>query len=107
MALPALKYDDLYTYADYVTWPHVERWELIEGVPYNMSPAPLRKHQRLSVDDDDVTTVVQPDISVICDPEKLDERGRYGVPAIYEGKGTRAMQMLEGLDIDLDRVFRE
>jgi len=200
MALPALKYDDLYTYADYVTWPHVERWELIEGFPYNMSPAPTRRHQDLSgeffkqiavflddkpckvysapfdvrllpeaspeelraADDDHITTVVQPDISVICDHEKLDERGclgapdiiieilspstaakdqiqkvalyeqcgvkeywivhptdktvtvrlldeqgRYGIPAIYEGKGTLAMQMLAGLDIDVDRVFRE
>ena len=30
--------------------------------------------------DDDVDTVVQPDISVICDPAKLDERGCRGAP---------------------------
>jgi len=30
--------------------------------------------------DDDVTTVVQPDISVICNPAKLDERGCRGAP---------------------------
>jgi Uma2 family endonuclease len=28
----------------------------------------------------DVTTVVQPDISVICDPDKLIDRGCYGPP---------------------------
>lgn len=31
-------------------------------------------------EDDKVFTVVQPDLSVICDPEKLDERGCIGAP---------------------------
>ena len=31
-------------------------------------------------DDREITTVVQPDICVICDPEKLDERGCIGSP---------------------------
>ena len=30
--------------------------------------------------DDDIRTVVQPDISVICNPEKLDDRGCRGTP---------------------------
>jgi Uma2 family endonuclease len=30
--------------------------------------------------DDDVPTVVQPDITVVCDPAKLDERGCRGAP---------------------------
>jgi len=30
--------------------------------------------------DDRITTVVQPDISVICDPSKLDDRGCRGAP---------------------------
>lgn len=29
---------------------------------------------------DQIDTVVQPDISIICDPEKLDERGCQGAP---------------------------
>ena len=29
-----------YTYGDYLSWPEDERWELIEGIPYNMTPAP-------------------------------------------------------------------
>ncbi len=41
---PDLK-DIPYSYADYLTWPDEERWELIDGVPYGMSPAPKRKHQ--------------------------------------------------------------
>lgn len=33
-----------YTYADYVTWPEDERWEIIEGVPL-MQSAPTWQHQ--------------------------------------------------------------
>lgn len=36
-----------YTYADYLTWPEGERWELIDGVPYLMSPAPGVSHQAI------------------------------------------------------------
>jgi len=37
-----------YSYADYLTWSDEERWELIDGIPYDMSPAPGVVHQRLS-----------------------------------------------------------
>jgi hypothetical protein len=37
-----------FNYADYLTWSDDERWEIIEGVTYNMSPAPAREHQRVS-----------------------------------------------------------
>lgn len=36
-----------YTYADYVRWEGSERWELIDGEPYLMSPAPSSGHQEL------------------------------------------------------------
>lgn len=108
-----IKKNEKYTYADYLTWPEGERWEIIEGIPYNMSPAPSRRHQGLSVvltqlfytylrgkackvyhapfdvrlpknklqdNDDDIYTVVQPDISIICDKKKLDDRGCKGAP---------------------------
>ncbi|RYE31787.1 MAG: Uma2 family endonuclease [Sphingobacteriaceae bacterium] len=32
--------------------------------------------------DGDITTVVQPDICVICDPDKIDDRGCLGAPDI-------------------------
>ncbi|MDR0311390.1 MAG: Uma2 family endonuclease, partial [Acidobacteriota bacterium] len=88
-----------YTYADYYTWDDGERWELIEGEPYLMSPAPRQVHQeilrelllqlatflkgkpcklftapfdvRLNADTYD-DTVVQPDLLVVCDRSKLD-----------------------------------
>ena len=36
-----------YTYADYLNWSDDERWEIINGYPYNMSPAPSRRHQEV------------------------------------------------------------
>ena len=39
---PAISPDERYTYKEYKTWPEGERWELIEGVAYAMSPAPMR-----------------------------------------------------------------
>ena len=38
-----------YSYADYLTWELNERVELIKGWIYKMSPAPKRKHQRVSL----------------------------------------------------------
>lgn len=100
-----------YTYADYCSWPDDERWELIDGVPYDMTPAPSRLHADLSIAllrqllpyfdgktckvydapfdvrlpksqeaDDRVNSVVQPDILIICDPQKLDDKGCRGAP---------------------------
>ncbi|NLI75768.1 MAG: Uma2 family endonuclease [Candidatus Riflebacteria bacterium] len=34
-----------FTYADYLTWPEDERWELIDGEPFDMTPAPSVDHQ--------------------------------------------------------------
>jgi len=40
----ALKYLPKYNYLDYQRWEG--DWELIEGIPYSMSPSPFRKHQK-------------------------------------------------------------
>lgn len=45
----ALKFDKKYTYADYLSWQEGERYEIIEGIPYLMSPAPSRIHQEISM----------------------------------------------------------
>lgn len=34
-----------YTYGDYLLWQGDDRWELIDGVPFDMSPAPGCWHQ--------------------------------------------------------------
>ena len=44
----ALKREEHFTYGDYLTWDDGQRWELIDGVPYNMSPAPRLRHQAIS-----------------------------------------------------------
>jgi len=41
------KSDRPFTYKDYKAWPDEERWELINGEAYAMSPAPRRIHQTL------------------------------------------------------------
>lgn len=39
-------YSEYYTYEDYKRWEG--DWELIDGVPYAMAPAPVKKHQFLA-----------------------------------------------------------
>jgi Uma2 family endonuclease len=112
MGMPAKKLDKRYTYGDYRRWPDGERWELIEGVAWNMSPAPSAAHQGISTallgriyaflgtgdckvfaapfdvllpeepdqPEDEIDTVVQPDLSVICDQRKLRPYGCCGAP---------------------------
>ncbi len=113
MPEPMRKDVERFTYAHYVTWPDEERWELINGIPYDMSPAPSRYRQEISMNlaseinrflkekgkkckvyaapfdvrlpedqqtDEETMTVVQPDISVVCDPGKLDDKGCKGTP---------------------------
>lgn len=100
-----------FTYGDLCTWPEGERWELIDGIAYDMSPTPSKTHSDLSGElffafmsylrgkpckvyaapfdvrlpdgkesDSVVKNVVQPDILVVCDEKKLDEKGCRGSP---------------------------
>jgi Uma2 family endonuclease len=100
-----------YTYSDYLLWQFSERVELIKGFINKMSPAPNRFHQTVSrnitglffnsfkkhpcnvyVAPFDVrlpikskkkdTTVVQPDLCVVCDQSKLDDQGCNGAPEL-------------------------
>jgi len=191
MAHPVQKPNEHYTYRDLLTWPESERWELIHGVPYNMTPAPSPEHQAISLDlatqfniflqgkpcraytsqidvllptgnedDSAVDVVVQPDIIIVCNrakikdnyikgapdlaveilspssgqrdltekmnlyeqagvPEywivdpthrtimvfRLGENGSYGRPATYTETDQIPVGILEGLTIDLQRVF--
>ncbi len=83
MALPKAT-NQSFTYADYRQWPADERWELIDGVAYAIAPAPTISHQTMNgqffKQIDQATTVVQPDILVVCDPAKVTENNIYGAP---------------------------
>jgi Uma2 family endonuclease len=48
MGLPENREQAHYTYRQYLTWPEGERYELIDGIAYAMSPAPRLEHQRVS-----------------------------------------------------------
>jgi Uma2 family endonuclease len=58
-------------------------YNYLKGKPCKVFSAPydVRLVKR-SVDDKDVVTVVQPDICVICDPRKIDDKGCVGAPDI-------------------------
>lgn len=102
----ALAQTKSYTEDDYYSLPENIRAELIDGQFYNMS-APARIHQEIlmalsktianHIDSRngscrvypapfavklfaDRKTIVEPDISVICDPNKLTDRGCTGAP---------------------------
>lgn len=47
MSLPIKRDERKYTYGDYLTWNDGERWELIYGIPYDMTPAPSTAHQSI------------------------------------------------------------
>ena len=113
MVEPVSHFPTLSTYADLQSWSGDERWELIAGVLYDMTPAPTRRHQEITVallvqfhaflkgstcraytapfdvrlpkpgeDSMSASTVVQPDLTIVCEREKLDEHGCIGSPTL-------------------------
>ena len=101
MPMPAQ--NDKYTYKDYLGWPDDERWEIIGGEAYAMTPAPGTTHQGISMTLSGIffaalkgkacvpfaapcdvvlsdSDVVQPDLLVVCDPAKITEKCVAGAP---------------------------
>lgn len=104
--MPALAQENLYTANDIYRLPDNTRAELIDGRIYYMAP-PNRRHQTIArelfsvinsyikskggsceaffapfavfLNKDDIN-YVEPDISVICDPGKLNDKGCAGAP---------------------------
>ena len=92
-----------FTYNDYKTWPDDERWEIIDGEAYAMTPAPNLRHQTVLINlaghfcnffknkscrpfvaPTDVVmddfNIVQPDLLVVCDRNKMTEANIQGTP---------------------------
>jgi len=155
---PAKQTQQGFTYGDYRQWTEDERWELIEGEAYAMSPAPTRTHQTVLLEvvrqianflegkpcqtfvapfdvrlpehneaDDEIINIVQPDIVVVCDASKLDEKGCRGAPdwvievlspstaskdhvrkkSLYERHGVREYWLVHPTDHILTRYLLE
>jgi len=137
-ALP--KDDQLYTYADYKSWELAEgeRFELIYGEAFAMS-APNARHQEIQMEistqfhnylrgkpckvypapfdvrlfyrggeSDD--TVVQPDITIVCDKEKIGYEGCRGAPDLVIeilSPSNTAIEMEKKLHLYQDAGVRE
>jgi len=103
MGSPAKKGMHKYTYADYKTWPDDERWEIIDGEPYAMTPAPSVAHQTILFNISgifrdifkgkscqpfiaptdvilDEANIVQPDFFIVCDKGKITKANIQGAP---------------------------
>lgn len=53
----------------------------LKGKPCHVYFVPLDvRLPKASEEDDQIDTIVQPDVFIVCDPEKLDERGVCGAP---------------------------
>lgn len=141
---PLATYGKTYTYADYLTWNVSERFEILKGKLFRMSPAPARKHQvtsreleyifmtyfknkncevydapfdvrlvnkfKKSKKDEDIETVFQPDLCVICDKEKLDKQGCIGAPDLIVeilSPGNSSKEMKEKFEIYEENGVRE
>jgi Uma2 family endonuclease len=105
----ALRQPERFTLEQWRQWPEGERWELIAGEAFDMSPSPRTRHQKVAgrifhllcslleakacqpfiapidvflpgVLDDSDDTVVEPDVLVVCDPAKVREDGIHGSP---------------------------
>ena len=127
MALPQLKEEEYFTYADFLEWDESVRAELHDGEVYMMAP-PLRVHQEVFIQlvlqignylkgkkcklypapfgvrlfpkkDKSDDTVFEPDIVVICDQEKLDDRGCNGAPDLV-------IEILSPSTAKYDRVYK-
>lgn len=104
-----LDLSESYTYLDYLKFQFKERVELFKGKVMKMSPAPSLNHQSIlgnisrefsnhfykkpckvfqspfdvrlfPLKSGKDKTVVQPDLCVICDPQKMGEQGCIGAP---------------------------
>ena len=100
----ALQVSQGFTYSDYQGWPDSERWEIIDGQAFSMTPAPSIRHQKVSsrIYDRirpvvgngcdlfyapcdvvlDEENVVQPDLFIVCDQSKIGEQAITGAPDV-------------------------
>jgi Uma2 family endonuclease len=110
MGDPVRQLGERYTYRQYKTWPDDQRWELIDGAAWMMSSPTERHQMitgrffgelysflkgktcapyvapfdvllpRSDEDDEEVDSVVQPDVMVFCDRSRIRKANARGAP---------------------------
>jgi Uma2 family endonuclease len=148
MGRAARKFDTTWSYADYLTWEDGQRWEIINGEAYAMTPGPSFRHQSIALRIGsrlerffsgkgctpfmapfDVvfneTNVVQPDLFVVCDRNKITDANVTGAPdliieilsptsllrdrrekmALYERFGVREYLIIHPLDETVEQYL--
>lgn len=108
----AVNYDGYFRYKDYRRWPDDERWELVDGQAMAMGAPSATHQRMLAwlyrrfydyfeampcevffapfdvllpdgdEDDDEVSTVVQPDLMVFCEPGTVGDKYARGAPSL-------------------------
>lgn len=126
--MPWPKQTHSYTFADYLSWDEGERWEIIDGTPY-MQSAPSRLHQEILMElarqfsnylldkpckvypapfcvrldeadvDHEIKNIVDPDITIVCDGSKLDDKGCQGSPDLI-------IEILSPSTAKMDKVIK-
>lgn len=127
MSLPVQKDNNRYTYAEYLKWSKDERWELLGGTAYNIAAPSRRhqevsgelfyqirsyltdnpckiysapfdvRFREPEEEDEQIWNVVQPDLTVVCDESKLDDKGCLGAPELI-------IEIISPTSISLDYV---
>ncbi len=118
-----------YVYRDYLTWPEEQRWELIDGIAYQQAaptwqhqsvvgelltqfrtylrgkecqvfaaPFDLRL-SNTAAKDEEVATVIQPDLLVVCDKSRLKGTGYLGVPPLV-------IEVISPASSKMDRLYK-
>lgn len=130
-SLPPLPHQALHTYEDYRNLPDDFRCEIINGEIHDMPPAPSVKHQRVAgevfrlvvnylkgkrhpcqafIAPTDVVfaadQVVQPDIIVVCDSGKIQDKAVFGAPdVVFEVLSTATEKKDRNKKMKLYRKF--
>jgi Uma2 family endonuclease len=109
-----------FTWLDYQSWPEDERWELLDGEAFAMSPTPSVRHQQvlgelmaqlvpqfrnaacrvfaapLDVKFDDLNCT-EPDLMIVCNPDQIRHRHIEGPPQLV-------VEILSEHSVSRDRI---
>ena len=86
-------------------------YQFLEGKMYQVYPAPFDVRFPIdSKEDHEIFDVVQPDLCVVCDPYKLDERGCIGAPELIVeilSPGNSKLELKQKFDLYESREVKE